>query len=179
VNATAADGRQVVVLAKSSKKSWLEGEPFNVDPRREWRADAITFDGPHNLMVQVSGKLPSHFAAEASASASAPGGPLLAQSEGDARLIVVGGSSLVLDDFMGPQNQALVLNVADWLMLDPALLAMRSRGLSGTPLKQELSDGTRNAVKFGNALGVPLLLVGFGLVRWRTREGRRSKVTVS
>ncbi len=72
----------------------------------------------------------------------------------------------------------LAANIADWLVLDPALLAVRNRGVAGTPLKAEISDGTRNAVKFGNALGIPVLLVGFGLVRWRMREARRSKVTV-
>jgi hypothetical protein len=50
--------------------------------------------------------------------------------------------------------------------------------LAGSPLQAELSDGTRNAVKFGNALGMPFLLVAFGLVRWRLREARRARVSV-
>ena len=177
VTAAAEPGREVTVLARSSSKSWLENKPFNTDPRRDWRSETITATGPYDLMIQVRGKLKSHFATQALQ--SAPGAaPLLAESKGESRIIVVGGSSLLWDEFFGRPSQALALNVADWMLLDPALLAMRSRGLAGAPLEAELSDGKRNAVKFGNALGMPFLLVAFGLVRWRMREGRRAGATV-
>lgn len=176
---TPKEGVAAVVLARSSDKSWLEPTPPNVDPRRDWRSEAPTFSGPHALMVQVSGKLKSHFAAEASQS-SAGGTPVLAESKGEARLIVVGTSALIQDDFVSQNrgNQALLMNVADWLVLDPALLAMRTRGLSVATLKPELSDGVRNGVKLGNALGLPLGLALFGLVRWRVREARRATVAL-
>jgi ABC-type uncharacterized transport system involved in gliding motility auxiliary subunit len=166
------EGAQATVLARSSAKSWLEPKPYNIDPRRDWRTETISPAGPYNLMVQVSGKLKSHFAAEANT--SGPSGALLAESQGEARVIVVGGSMLLWDEFMARPNQALLLNVADWLLLDPALLAMRTRGLAEAPLRQELSEATRNGVKFGNALGIPLLLALYGVVRWRRRESSRT-----
>jgi gliding-associated putative ABC transporter substrate-binding component GldG len=174
VAATPGEGRQVAVLAKSSPKSWLEQKPYNIDPRRDWRSETITTTGPYTLMVQVSGKLPSHFAAEAQAS----GGAILAESKSEARVITVGGSTLFWDDFMSRSNQALLLNVADWLLLDPALLAMRTRGLAEAPLQADISDATRGAVKYGNTLGIPLLLVLYGIVRWRMREARRATVSI-
>lgn len=176
VSVTPADGVQATVLARSSNKSWLENKPANVDPRRDWRSESPTLTGPHGLMVQLSGKLKSKYAAESTSGAT----PLLTESKGEARLIVVGTSAILQDEFVGQSrgNQALLLNVADWLVLDPALLAMRTRGLQLATLQSELSDGTRNAVKFGNALGLPLLLALFGLVRWRMREARRATVTV-
>ncbi|HEX5751761.1 MAG TPA: GldG family protein [Archangium sp.] len=177
VTATAPEGAQATVLAKSSRKSWLENKPYNVDPRRDWRNETLTPDGPHPLMVQVSGKLKSHFAAEAQTSSSS-GTPVLAESKGEPRVIVAGGSAALWDDFMGRPNQALLLNVADWLLLDPALLAMRTRGMAEAPLQPELSATTRNTAKFGNAFGIPLALAAFGLVRWRMRESRRATVTV-
>jgi gliding-associated putative ABC transporter substrate-binding component GldG len=177
VTATAPEGAQATVLAKSSRKSWLENKPYNVDPRRDWRSETVTPNGPHPLMVQVSGKLKSHFAAEAQVSTSS-GTPMLAESKGEPRVIVAGGSAALWDDFMGRPNQALLLNVADWLLLDPALLAMRTRGMAEAPLQQELSATTRNAVKYGNAFGIPFALAAVGLVRWRRRESRRATVTV-
>ncbi|QRK09184.1 GldG family protein [Archangium violaceum] len=177
VTATPPEGAQATVLAKSSRKSWLENKPYNIDPRRDWRTETITPNGPHPLMVQVSGKLKSHFAAEAQTS-TASGTPLLAESKGEPRIIVAGGSAALWDDFMGRPNQALLLNVADWLLLDPALLAMRTRGMAEAPLQSELSATTRNAVKFGNAFGIPFVLAALGLVRWRMREARRATVTV-
>jgi gliding-associated putative ABC transporter substrate-binding component GldG len=174
VKASGGDGRSAAVLARSSAKSWLEARPFNIDPRREWHPESLT--GPHDLMVQVSGRLRSHLTGDANT--SQPGGTPLAAGQGDAHIVVAGGSSWVWDDYAHRNNLVLAANIADWLALDPALLAVRSRGVGGTPLKAEISDGARNGVKFGNALGVPILLVGFGLVRWRMRESRRSKVSV-
>jgi hypothetical protein len=127
--------------------------------------------------VQVSGKLKSHFASEAQASTSS-GTSVLAESKGEPRVIVAGGSAALWDDFMGRPNQALILNVADWLLLDPALLAMRTRGMAEAPLQGELSAATRNTVKFGNAFGIPFALALVGLVRWRMREARRTTVTI-
>src|SRR5260370_7795803 len=98
-------------------------------------------------------------------------------SEG--RNIVAGISSQSMDDFIGPSAKSkLLLNVADWLLPDPSLLAMRSRGMSEPPIQADLSTATRNAVKFGNILGVPLLLVLYGVVRWRMREGQRRAITI-
>jgi gliding-associated putative ABC transporter substrate-binding component GldG len=174
VAATPAEGRQVAILAKSSPRSWLEQKPYNIDPRRDWRSETVTTTGPYTLMVQVSGKLPSHFAADAQGS----GGGVLAESKSEARAIAVGGSALFWDDFMARPNQALLLNVADWLLLDPALLAMRTRGLAEAPLQADISDATRGAVKYGNTFGIPLLLVLYGVVRWRMREARRATITI-
>ncbi|HKD40373.1 MAG TPA: GldG family protein [Myxococcaceae bacterium] len=174
VAATPAEGRQVAILAKSTAKSWLEPKPYNIDPRRDWRAETITTTGPYNLMVEVNGKLPSYFASQDQDSS----GGLLTESKSEARVIAVGGSSLFWDDFMGRPNQALLLNVADWLLLDPALLAMRTRGLAEAPLQPDISDAVRGAVKYGNTFGIPLLLVLYGIVRWRMREARRAAITI-
>lgn len=171
------EGTTATVLARSSAKSWLENKPPNISPQRDWRAETITPAGPYPLMAQVAGTLKSHFASEATQSGS--GTPVIAQSKGEARVIVVGTAALFQDDFMQNRgNQVLALNIADWMLLDPALLAMRSRGLALPTLQAELSDSTRNLVKFGNALGLPLLLALFGVVRWRMREASRSSVTV-
>ncbi|MBX7100668.1 MAG: GldG family protein [Myxococcaceae bacterium] len=178
VDAANGDGREAVVLARSSPKSWLEKKPFNLDPRRDWRNEQVNPDGPKSLLVQVSGTLPSHFAAEASS--SAPGvAPLLASSTGTPHLVVGGTSAWLQDEFLQRPSAALAANVADWLALDPAMLAMRSRALASAPLQPELSGSTRTAVKLGNALGLPFLLIAFGLVRWRLREARRLKASAA
>ncbi len=178
VTATPGDGKMVTVLARSSEKSATEGKPQNLDPRRNWQEAQVTFTGPHDLMVAVTGKWKSAYASEPAMS-TAPGvTPPLTESKGESRLLVAGTSMLFQDEFLGPQNRALLLNVADWLVLDPALLAMRTRGLQIATLKTELSDGTRNAVKFGNAFGLPLALALFGLIRWRMREGRRTGIAL-
>ncbi|MBI5495276.1 MAG: GldG family protein [Deltaproteobacteria bacterium] len=172
VTVAPVEGVKATVLARSSKKSWLENKPFNTDPRRDWRSETITPSGPYDLMVELQGTFKSHYASDATMSTG--GTPPKAESTGTPRIIVAGGSAFAHDDFMARSNQALALNVADWLALDPALLAIRSRGLTEPPLQEDLSDATRNGVKFGNVLGMPALLALYGLIRWRMREGSRA-----
>ncbi len=181
LSVTPGQGWQAAVLAKSSPKSWLEPKPFNIDPRRDWRSETIIPTGPHNLIAQVSGKLPSHYASEAQASSTptSSGAPLAAISKSDARVIAAGGSALFLDEFMGRNaNAALLLNIADWMLLDSDMLQMRNRGLAEAPLQPDLSDSLRNTVKVANIVGLPLLFALFGVVRWRMREARRASISI-
>src|SRR5690606_39129486 len=117
------------------------------------------------------GELPSHFGAAPASGAEGDDATDDASAEKrKPRVLVAGSAGIVRDDFLNQANAALVLNIVDWLLLDPALLGMRTRGLIDPPLEQDLPDSTRNLVKYGNAVGVPLLLVLYGLVRWRLRE---------
>lgn len=143
-------GTTTEVLVNSSPESWSQALPVDLNPLQRWPA-SITFTGPHPLVVAVSG--------------IGDGG----------RALVVGGSSLVQDQFAGGSSQALALNLVDWLLLDEAMMAIRTRGLTVAPL-DELTDATRTTLKVANILGLPALFVVFGLVRWRLRERRRRLV---
>ena len=158
------DGLQEMVLASSSAQSWIEKQPYDTNPRRDWREANPTFGGPYSMMVQVTGKLKSHFGA--------------GTASGDARLVVVSGAGIALDELQGQMTQALLLNISDFLLLDPGMLTMRIRGLSEPALRPNLSDSIRNGVKYGNAVGVPLVLAAIGLIAWRMRERRRRLMSV-
>lgn len=161
----AIDGVTTTVLGKSSGKSWLEDASAEaISPQRDWGSADITMTGPYNLMATSIGKLPSHFTEGKVA-------------EGDARVFVVGSPTMLNEQVLSPSNAALLLNLIDWMVLDPKVLAMRNRGIGEAPLDPELSDTRRNGVKFGCTAGVPLLLILFGLVRWQMRESRRRQLS--
>ena len=66
-----------------------------------------------------------------------------------------------------------VENAIDWLAQDDALIAIRSKNRAPPPLVFT-SATTRGAVKYGNVIGVPVLLVGAGILRlWRRRQMTR------
>lgn len=154
------------ILVHSSDRSWVESPPYDLNPLHRWTEDQVGAQAPHDLLVTLTGPIPSHFGASAAASdGQVPKG----------RVLVAGGATFIQDQFLSMGNQALLLNLMDWLVLDDAMLAVRSRGLEAAPLK-ELTDGQRNAVKYANMLGLPLVFVAFGLVRWRVRERRRAHV---
>jgi gliding-associated putative ABC transporter substrate-binding component GldG len=159
-----AVGVEANVLVQSSEKSWVSQPPYDLNPFQRWTVDQVTDAGKHDLIVAVSGKIPSHF------DGSAAGAD-------DSRLVVAGGASFVEDDFFSEGNQALFLNLMDWLVRDDALLAVRTRGMEAAPLR-DVGESTRSTLKYANVVGIPLLCVALGLVRWRRREARRSRVTV-
>ncbi len=97
----------------------------------------------------------------------------------ESRLVVMGTSAFMWDEFLSPANQVLALNIVDWMLADKALLEMRAREFADSPLDNDLSDGVRQAVKYGNIIGIPVLLVLYGLIRWRMRESRRRSLKLS
>jgi len=168
------EGVEASALVRSSTRSWLEPpEPWRLDPRRDWRRQDVTVTGPYELAVKASGLFPSHFAVQEEVGQSTEDG-LLSQSLGESRIMVAGTSAIVRDQFMGSGSAALMLNVVDWMLLDPALLEMRVRGTSEAPIQSELSPTSMAAVKYGNAIGVPVLLGLYGLLRRMSRERRRA-----
>jgi gliding-associated putative ABC transporter substrate-binding component GldG len=164
-------GAEIKVLAKSSDKSWKETYPTDLMPTRDWNQQQVSFTGPYNLAVTAKGKFKSYFAAAGQTVPNA-----LTESKDDGRLVVVGTSAFMWDQVGGRLGQAFVLNLIDWLMLDEGLLSMRTRGMTAAPLQKDISDNTRNSVKYGNMLGVPFLFCLYGLVRWRSRERRRHTI---
>lgn len=98
------------------------------------------------------------------------------------RIAVVGSLDFTTDRFVrtAPENLAFTLNAVDWLAQDEALIAIRSKDRRPPPLLFG-SAATREAVKYGNLIGLPLLVALVGLVRLirrrrRTREPYRTLV---
>ena len=65
-----------------------------------------------------------------------------------------------------------IANLIDYLVDDAGLITIRSKDVTPPPLEQ-VEDGTRNLLKYGNLITPPLLVLAFGLIRWRTRKARR------
>lgn len=172
-----ADGPvKAEVLVRSSARSWVQKPPYDLNPLQRWTAPAAEA-GPRDLVVALSGRFPSPDAAgdEKEGGAEQRGTEKAAATSEPARVLVIGGSSFVTDRFLAPGNKALLLNLLDWLVLDDALLEVRTRGLEAAPL-EELEPARKVFVRYANVLGLPLAFVGLGLVRWRARERRRRRV---
>jgi ABC-type uncharacterized transport system involved in gliding motility auxiliary subunit len=152
------------VLAQSSKMSWLESEPFDTNPRRQWHEDDVKAGGPYALIADVEGQLKSHFSGTTSTKQT--------------RLLVAGTSAFAWDQYWNEPNQALALASVDYLVADDVMLSLRSRSFVELPIDPELSDEMRNAVKVANIMGVPALFAFYGLFRWRRRERRRKMTSM-
>jgi ABC-type uncharacterized transport system involved in gliding motility auxiliary subunit len=146
------------------------------------------------VAATVKGKLTSFFAGKPypndkgekvtppdANSSAAPGADRpLNESQGSPRLAIVSNSQFITDFYLqmariAPNYNANLLffgNLVDWLAQDEALAPIRAKGVQARPLAIA-SESTPTIVKYGNIVGVPLVFILFGLVRWRMRTARR------
>lgn len=89
------------------------------------------------------------------------------------RLVVVADASFIEPQFIqqNPGNLAFFANAIDWLARDEALISIRSKNRTPPNLVLD-SDLSRNVLKWGNLVGVPLLFVLAGIVRVTGRRRR-------
>lgn len=88
------------------------------------------------------------------------------------RLVVVGNEDFASDRYLQnePGNGVFVENAVDWLAQDDALIAIRSKDRTPPPLAYS-SAALQLAARYGNLIGVPLLIVLYGA--WRLVRRRR------
>ncbi|MDH3207530.1 MAG: Gldg family protein [Gemmatimonadota bacterium] len=145
-----SDSMNVLPLWRTTESAGLHGVGAPLLPDQDWNVP------PEELRVRVL------------AAAVVP-------PEGDARgrMIVVGDASFVEPQFMqqNPSNLTFLANAIDWLARDEALIGIRSKNRTPPNLVFE-SDMSRNVLKWGNLLGVPLLFVLLGMVRVTGRRRR-------
>jgi ABC-type uncharacterized transport system involved in gliding motility auxiliary subunit len=89
------------------------------------------------------------------------------------RMIVVGDASFLDPQFSraNPQNVLFATNAIDWLAQDESLIRIRSKNRT-PPALAFTSDASRNVMKWGNLLGIPLLFILFGILRVTGRRRR-------
>ena len=169
-------GVKAGVVVRSSERSWVERGTYNIDPRQRWTPTISDDEKGRPVVVTLEGPIRS-FAAASAAEAASESGEAGGAVANNARVLVAGGSLFASDQFYSPANEALVLNLFDWLVMDEALLAMRTRGLSAAPL-EDISDGKRQALKYFNIAGLPAAFVVLGLLRWMRRQTRRKNIVL-
>ncbi len=172
----ASKGLKGEILLYSSKQSGRQTQVFFFDPMAKYTREM--FNEQHiPLAAVVSGRFKSFYAGKPvpTDSAANPMGSILATTDQspETRIILVGDGDFAKDQFMGGRdNLTFFANMVDYLVDDAGLISIRSKDVSLPPLEQ-VSDGTKKAYKFGNMLLPALLVVGFGIVRWRMRKAKR------
>lgn len=94
-----------------------------------------------------------------------------ARESAGGRLVLVGDADFASNRFLGGEagNIVFLTNAVDWLAQDEALIQIRSKLRRSPPLLYA-SVGMRDAAKYGNLIGVPLLFVLIGALRLARRR---------
>lgn len=180
---------EAAVLAKSSSESWSESR-LDLDPQRAFRPPSEDAKSPRNLAVLLKGRFTSYFKDRPVPAATAPRSTVATPEtpagepapvakmdvSPETQMIVVGNSRFIEDGFLGqyPENRTFFLNSVDWLTYGGDLIGIRSRAVSARPLR-EIGEKSKATVRLASTLGVPLLVIAYGLVRRHARAGRRKR----
>ncbi|MCY4171722.1 MAG: GldG family protein [Bacteroidetes bacterium] len=144
-------------LIYSSPQSGLQQGFFMLQPTQ---TTATLSGGPYVLGATFTGSFPSAYT---------PG-----RTSVPTRLVVVGDGDFINESILPPSggNAQFGLNLVDWLAQDDALLSIRSKSIAPRTLR-DVSEGMRPVIKYGNMIGPLLIVVLFGLLRWRKRRSRQ------
>ena len=154
IDTTGAAGWAVTPLLVSSEGAGLSTGQTMIDPASA--SFPQTNLGSRLLAVQIAPRSPGDSARRG-------------------RAIVVGDAMFASDQFAqhAPDNIAFALNAVDWLAQDEALISIRSKDRSPPPLTFS-SAVTREGVKYVNVIGIPVLIIVFGITHL-TRRRRRTR----
>ena len=144
-------------LVFSSRQSGFQQGFFMLQPVE---TSATLSGGPYTLAAAYTGTFPSAFD--------------VGRQSLPTRLVVVGDGDFINESIVGPipGNIEFGLNMVDWLVQDDALLTIRTKTIAPRSLRPS-SESVRPWIKYGNMIGPVLLVVLFGLARWRQRKNRQ------
>jgi len=169
-------------LVMSSDKSWLMKDSFNVAPDK---TPAPGDQKQNVLAVSVSGKFESFFKEKDipkkpkqennkdELNTSEQKDDTEKKTETDSgHIIAIGNAEFIKNDFLKrfPDNIIFFQNALDFVTMNEALMTIRAKDVSSSPLKNDISDGAKSAIKFLNIFAISILLAILGIVRWIFRR---------
>jgi gliding-associated putative ABC transporter substrate-binding component GldG len=172
-------GATVRTIVSSSKNSEIQTPPqWNLRPVEKMTKSVLGnrfTAGPQVLAASIEGQFNSYFSGKDNpeGTVDGPGGRL--DIGVDSRISIVADGDFVVDGYAQQGNLMLAQNIVDWLSLDDGLIGIRGKTITTRPL-DEIESGTKKMLKWLNILGIPLLVIIFGLGRWTSRKRRSQMV---
>jgi gliding-associated putative ABC transporter substrate-binding component GldG len=154
---------KISFLAKTTSRAWNVTGDFDITPQGQ--STPSQTKKQFNLAIMATGKFKSAYPDDK----KAPG------ETADSRIIVMGDSDFVSDNFIQNTQDNLILfqNMVDSLSLDSDLISIRSKGITQHPISQNLEEWQKAAIRYGNIFGVNLLVTLVGVLRYAMRKRKR------
>ncbi len=149
----------ITTLATSSDRAGILRPPVYFNAAQQWTKSDFN-ESSLPVAVAVSGKI---------------------SGNDDSKMVVFGCGSFATNGTgqsaqrLSPDNVNLMANAIDWLSDDTGLIALRTKGIVSRPLNANISEGTKTLVKYLNFLLPILLIIGYGLFRYKRRRSLRNK----
>ncbi|MBU2553689.1 MAG: GldG family protein [Bacteroidetes bacterium] len=97
-----------------------------------------------------------------------------------ARIVLVTSGDLAVNGTgqrprqLQPDNVSLMVNAIDWMSDATGLIELRTKTITSRPLDQ-LTDGQKATIKWGNFVLPMALVIVYGVLRWQWRRKQRTK----
>jgi ABC-type uncharacterized transport system involved in gliding motility auxiliary subunit len=172
-----AKGLTLTPLFYTSDKVKLQMGRYDISPMQK-TSQAEYKEGPYALAATLTGSFSSAFMGKevprGDSAAAPPITTKIVEKSPETRMVIVGDGHLAQDPYMSdPSNVNFLLNAADWLALDEALIQIRTKQIASRPLA-DISDGLRATIKYINIFVPAVLVIVIGLARWQMRRRRKS-----
>ena len=165
------------ILMRSSKQSGRLTGMFTYDPLQHYVRTDFNENGIP-LAAIVQGRFTSLYQgkpapADTAAGALPPPASPLATGQ-ETRVVLVGDGDFARDEYVGGNrdNVTFFANMIDYLVDDAGLITIRTKEAANPPL-DPVADATKPIVKYADMGVPPLLVIGYGLFRWRMRRARK------
>ncbi len=177
VDVVAREGNTAAALAKTSEFGQSLQGYYNLMPNAQIPPGDMQ---PYAVAVAVEGTFASFYAdkeippvvgTDGEASVAPSADERATQTESAQTQIIVVGTAQFLAQ-MRPDGINFFLNAVDWLTLGDALIGIRSHAITDRPLRAA-TEFEKTFYKYLSIVGIPLLVVIFGLLRYFLK--RRAK----
>lgn len=170
-------GLTITPLFFSSEHTQVQQGRYDINPMAQFKREDFQA-GRKVLGVALQGSFKSAFEGKpvphpTDSMAAVPTLNIVTQSP-ETRMVAIGDGNFVQGQYaQGGPGLVLFLNTVDWLAQEDDMIAIRAREAAIRPLKADISDGTKQTVKYANMFGPPALVLLLGLFRWSARRNRR------
>jgi gliding-associated putative ABC transporter substrate-binding component GldG len=105
---------------------------------------------------------------------SSPAPATIKDASSETKLILIGNSDFPLDEFKGPdENLLFFANLIDYMTDDIGLSQIRMKDAQPKPL-ESVEDSTKSIVKYAMLAGPPILVLLYGISRWKKKKSNRT-----
>ncbi len=201
-----ANGLNASVVFSSSSRSWEMSGRINLNPMMITPPADSEEMKKRDLAVLLEGEFPSYFAGreipekpvkeeegeeveteevaeEVEESIVRPDSlveeEIIIKTGKPGKLFVIGTSEILKDNVIDEEgkstNSTFVINLLDYINGRVEYARMRSKTQQYNPL-EETSPGVKTFVKSFNIAGLPVIMIGFGIVVWVRRRSRKKRI---
>lgn len=158
-------GLKAEVLVRSSKYSGRQTGFLLIDPYYSYKLEDF-LESNIPMAVAINGSFNSLF----SETYGKTVGLISPKSKSpETSIIVIGDGDFMKDELTAnPSNSIFFTNIIDYLADDIGLITIRSKDVT-PPQLQQVADGTKKIIKYVNILLPSLLIIAYGIMRWRRR----------